>query len=748
MLKLKTLFSVLQLFVLTSICTYGCGIRPASNTMSDTTYAHTNDLIHSSSPYLQQHAHNPLDWMPWGEEAFEKAEREGKLVFISIGYSACHWCHVMEHDTFENEEAAEYINANFISIKVDREERPDVDQIYMNAVQLMTGRGGWPLNCIALPDGRPVFGGTYFPRARFIEILEGLVELKMNDSKKMEEYAERLSEGVASSDLLVAVDDGVARDAKGGPWPKTDRNKFGASIDSKVDSWRAQWDRNRGLSNGAPKFPLPTNLDFLLHYGVVRGDNDALSQVRLTLDMMSRGGIYDQAGGGFARYSTDSNWKIPHFEKMLYDNAQLLSTYAHAWQVFGESRYKEVCYGIIDFLNNELDDPSGGFRSALDADSDGEEGKYYVWTKDELADALSPSDFELAMVAYDIDGRSFWEHGNSVLMSWDSDEALSKKAGLSPDEFRNRLSSINKTLSYYRDGKDKNGKVEKGKDAREPRVKPGLDDKVLTSWTALTVSGLCATYRAFDDEEHIDRAVKAMNFILQTAKNSDGTLNHVYHSKVGSHINGFLEDYAFTIEACLNLYEATFDPRWLTEARELTLVSFDHFYDTETGVFWYTSANEKGLFARKQENDDSVIPASNSSMARNLFKLGRYDSRFDWIERSDRMLISAWENTGNIRRSTGWATALLWRSTPFYELAITAKTQKEMANLRLKVDKDFRPQIILAGGIDATGQPSWLEGKYTESGNPRFFVCQEGACKLPVETLSEVDNLLETRRGK
>ncbi|PCJ82699.1 MAG: thioredoxin domain-containing protein [Bacteroidetes bacterium] len=743
---MKGAFSILHLFVMTSVCTYGCGINPTSNTMSDisdTTYAHTNELIHSSSPYLQQHAHNPVNWMPWGDEAFEKAKKEDKLVFISIGYSACHWCHVMEHDTFENEEAAEYINAHFISIKVDREERPDVDQIYMNAVQLMTGRGGWPLNCIALPDGRPIFGGTFFPRKNFIERLEGLVDLKENDKQKMEEYAERLANGVASSELLIAVNDGLARDVKGGPWPRAESNKFGASIDSRVDAWRSQWDRHRGLSNGAPKFPLPTNIDFLLHYGIVRGDNDALSQVRLTLDMMSRGGIYDQAGGGFARYSTDSDWKIPHFEKMLYDNAQLLATYAHAWQVFGEERYKDVCYGIIDFLNNELDDPSGGFRSALDADSDGEEGKYYVWTKEELADALSPSDLELALLAYDIEGRSYWEHGKSVLMSWESDEELSKKASLTQSEFRNRLSSINKTLSYYRDGMEENGNK-----FRNPRVKPGLDDKVLTSWTALTVTGLCATYRAFNDEEHLERAIKAMNFILQNAKKSDGSLNHVYHSKNGSNINGFLEDYAFTIEACLHLYEATFDPHWLIEARELTLISFDQFYDSETGVFWYTAENDKGLFARKQENDDSVIPSSGSAMARNLFKLGRYDSRLDWIERSDRMLISVWENNENIRRASGWATLLLWRSSPFFELAISAKNYNEMNHLRIEVDSKFRPQIILAGGKKLKGQPSWLDGKYTNSGNPRIFVCQEGACKLPVETLSEVDNLLKVELGK
>ena len=733
---MRIIFSAVAISALSSFCSCGPLITPRTDIMNDTT--HTNALINSSSPYLQQHAKNPVDWMPWGNEAFEKAKSENKLIFISIGYSACHWCHVMEHETFENEDAAEFINKHFVSIKVDREERPDVDQIYMNAVQLMTRRGGWPLNCIALPDGRPIFGGTYFPRDRFIKQLESLVELKKSDPGKMEEYAENLTQGVISSDLIIADKDGLARDAEGRQWPKSERNKYGADIDSKVDSWRLQFDRQRGLSNGAPKFPIPTNLDFLLHYGTVRGDIDVLSQVQLTLDMMSRGGIYDQAGGGFARYSTDSDWKVPHFEKMLYDNAQLLSTYAHAWQSFKEPRYKDVCNGIIDFIFKELDDPSGGFRSALDADSDGVEGKYYVWTQKELAEILTYSDLDLVMIAYDIDGKSNWEHGNNILMKWDSDEVLAEKAGLSLSDFRSRLSSINSTLAFYRDGRDSSGKA-----SHEPRVKPGLDDKVLTSWTALTVSGLCASYRAFGEASHLSRAEEAMRFILKTARTSDGSLFHVYHSKVGSHIDGFLEDYSFTIAACLDLYEATFDPSWLKEARELTHVSFDKFYDTDTGLFWYTAENTDGLFARKQENDDSVIPSSGSAMARNLFRLGRYDSEFDWIERSDRMLISAWENSSNIRRATGWASVLLWRSSSFHELAISASNAEDIQKARKEIDSNFYPQIILAGGFNSPEQPKWLEGKYFESGPPRYFICQEGACKLPVESLKDVDNLLK-----
>ena len=342
--------------------------------MPDSTHKYTNDLAGSSSPYLKQHAHNPVDWMPWCDEAFERAEAENKLLFISIGYSACHWCHVMENETFENEEAATYINEHFISIKVDREERPDVDAVYMHAVQIMTGRGGWPLNCIALPDGRPIFGGTYFRTQPFVERLQSIISLKSTNPEKIEEYARKLSQGVAESDLISAP--------SGDPWNSSNKSTHRASLqkslDSKVDQWKISWDRKMGLTIGAPKFPLPTNLDFALHYGLVSDDQESLDQVRLTLHSMARGGIYDHLGGGFARYSTDHEWKVPHFEKMLYDNAQLLTTYSHAYSTFKDPTFKDVVLSTADFIATEFSDPSGGFRSALDADSEGVEGKHSV----------------------------------------------------------------------------------------------------------------------------------------------------------------------------------------------------------------------------------------------------------------------------------------------------------------------------------------------------------------------------------
>ena len=615
-------------------------------------HKHTNSLAYSSSPYLKQHAHNPVDWVPWSDTAFEKAEKEGKLVFISIGYSACHWCHVMEHQTFEDEFAAEFINEHFISIKVDREERPDVDAAYMHAVQIMTGRGGWPLNCIALPDGRPIFGGTYFPKDAFIDKLETIVSINERDSEKINDYATRIQQGVYESDLISADNDGISSDSAGGPWSLSHCIAISKSIDDKVNDWKTVWDRKMGLTQGSPKFPLPTNLDFLLHYGSVRNDQDTLSHIKLTLDSMSRGGIYDQIGGGFARYSTDSDWMIPHFEKMLYDNAQLLTTYSLAYQVFKDSYYKRIVFQTINFIFEEFSSTSGGFYSALDADSEGMEGKFYVWTPTELRMVLTPDEYKLANYAYDIEGKSRWEQGASILMKWQSDSVLAANLSLSVEEFRSRLDSINKKLKSH----------------RSLRIKPGLDDKVLISWTALTVSGLCNSFKAFGKISHLERAEQALNFILEECRSEKGGLYHSYHQDIDHRIDGFLEDYAFTIKACIDFYEASFNEKWLEKALELTYISLDEFYDDEHGFFWFNSMSGKQLFAKKQENQDDVIPASNSTMAENLFKIGKLMSKLDFIEKSDRMLLAAWADSKTIQRSSNWGISLLMLTQASIEL--------------------------------------------------------------------------------
>lgn len=688
-------------------------------------HKHTNSLANSSSPYLKQHAHNPVDWVPWSDDAFEKAEKEGKLLFISIGYSACHWCHVMEHQTFEDEDAAEFINEHFVSIKVDREERPDVDAAYMHAVQIMTGRGGWPLNCIALPDGRPIFGGTYFPKDAFIEKLGAIVSINERDPDKINDYATRLQQGVYESDLISAENDGISADCAGGPWPQSHCAAISKSIDDQVEDWKTSWDRQMGLTQGSPKFPLPTNLDFLLHYGSVRNDQDTLSHVRLTLDSMSRGGIYDQIGGGFARYSTDSDWMIPHFEKMLYDNAQLLTTYSHAYQAFKDPSYKRIVFQTINFIFEEFSSPSGGFYSALDADSEGIEGKFYVWTPAELQSVLTPDEYKLASYAYEVDVKSRWEHGTSVLMKWQSDSVLASNLNLSVDEFRSRLDSINEMLKSH----------------RSRRVKPGLDDKVLSSWTALTVSGLCNSFKAFGESAHLERAEQALNFILKECRTEKGGLYHSYHQETGHSIDGFLEDYAFTIKACLDFYEATFNEKWLENALELTQISLDEFYDEEHGTFWFTSKSGKPLFAKKQENDDSVIPASNSTMVENLFKIGKHLSRLDFIEKSDRMLLAAWGDSKSIQRASNWGISLLRRSSNFHEVLISSSCADKNLELKMELSGFFTPQILISGHTPSSKYPQWIkdvQAKNNTSDGVKIYLCKAGACNLPAYSVEEV----------
>ena len=479
-------------------CQHNPEIPGSSHTTmsSITSHPHTNALIHESSPYLVQHAHNPVDWRPWSEEAWEEARAQDKLVIVSIGYSACHWCHVMEHETFEDSAAAAFMNEHFINIKVDREERPDVDGVYMTAVQLMTQRGGWPLNAVCMPDGRPVYGGTYFPRERWLQALQSVLDTRTQDPERVEAYATQLTAGVQQAELV-----NVPPLEGSKAWGTSDA--FGPAdaqlLDDGIAQWKDNWDPKWGGNDRAPKFPIPTNLDFLLHYGTVREDRQALDHVLNTLLKMERGGIHDHIGGGFARYSVDEKWHVPHFEKMLYDNAQLAGTFARAYQALTDATpsdraaLKRAALGIVDFMQSEWSHPSGGFYSALDADSEGVEGKYYVWTAAELRAALNSEDFELIRTVYAIDEASRWTEeipDANVLMRWKSDEALARSLDRTDEALHLELTRIHVQLRTLRD----------------ERVAPGLDDKILTAWTALAASGLVATGTAFERPEDIERA--------------------------------------------------------------------------------------------------------------------------------------------------------------------------------------------------------------------------------------------------
>ncbi|MEM9022916.1 MAG: thioredoxin domain-containing protein, partial [Bacteroidota bacterium] len=496
MLPLRILPFYLLLFVACQgQSTNGSERANAANSMDTPTHAFTNRLVDETSPYLLQHAHNPVNWYPWGDEALDKAKAENKLLLISIGYSACHWCHVMEHESFEDTAVAAFMNEHFVCIKVDREERPDIDQIYMDAVQLLTQRGGWPLNCFALPDGKPFFGGTYFPKKQWLNVLDKVQEEYAQNPDKVTEYAERLTEGVQSTDLIAM-----------NPEPP----KFTwDGLQEAVRTWSENFDQEEGGPNRAPKFPLPNNYQFLLRYAHLTGDAALMDHVNLTLKKIAYGGIYDQVGGGFARYSTDELWKVPHFEKMLYDNGQLVSLYAEAYQATGDERYKRVVYETLAFVARELTADVGAFYSALDADSEGEEGKFYIWSKAELEELLG-SDYALVADYYNINQKGFWEHGNYILLRDRDDAAIAAEHELTTEALTERIERAKATLL----------------EARAKRVRPGLDDKSLTSWNAIMLKGYVDAYQVFREPRFLEAALRNARFLTEVQRREDGGLWH------------------------------------------------------------------------------------------------------------------------------------------------------------------------------------------------------------------------------
>ncbi len=657
---------------------------------------YTNKLINESSPYLLQHAHNPVEWYPWGDEAFEKAEKENKLVLISIGYSACHWCHVMEHESFEDSLTAEMMNKNFINIKVDREERPDVDQVYMNAVQLMTGSGGWPLNCFALPDGRPVYGGTYFPKDKWQQTLTSLQGLKENDPIKLEEYAKNLTAGIQQSELITRNED-----------PLETKVEF---LAQKVNEWSKYWDRKKGGPNRAPKFPLPNNYQFLLEYAFLSGDQESMDFVSTTLDQMARGGIYDQIGGGFARYSTDELWKAPHFEKMLYDNAQLVSLYSQAFTATQNPRYKKIVQETLAFIKRELTNKNGGFYSALDADSEGEEGKFYVWKKEELKEALTPEEFELAKEFYNLNNKGLWEHGNYILlMDENSDDMLTEDSTLG-----NKLELIKSKLLAR----------------RETRIRPGLDDKILTSWNMLMIEAYLDAYIALEDEQYLNVAEQQMKFIFTNLITEDEGLFHL-HKDGKSSINGYLEDYAFTISALLKMYQSTFDESYISQAESLMHYTVKHFLDEESGMFWFKSNKDEQLIAKKQENSDNVIPASNSVMAHNLFILSKLTYNQEFEKTGKQMLSNILPHIEYGQSYSNWLRLYLYETYPFYEIAATGKNFRA---LTIELRKTYIPNKLILGAEKKSDLPL-LENKFFEE--ETIFVCQNKTCQLPVKLVTD-----------
>jgi uncharacterized protein len=682
----------------------GCSNQTNSETMPEDSTKNANALINESSPYLLQHAYNPVDWMPWSDKAFEKATAEDKLVLVSIGYSSCHWCHVMEHESFENEEVATLMNERFICIKVDREERPDVDNIYMTAVQLMTGSGGWPLNCFTLPDGRPIFGGTYFPKNKWMEVLENLAEGYARDKETYIDYAEKLTEGVAQTEIISVAKEEI-------PFRRI-------MLDSMIMNWKPMFDKSKGGNRRAPKFPIPNNYEFMTDYGIHYGDDEVLAHVDLTLTKMARGGIYDQVGGGFARYSTDMDWKVPHFEKMLYDNGQLVSLYSKGYQRTKNLLYKEVVYQTIDWIKREMMTKESSFYSALDADSEGEEGKFYVWEKEELKNVLA-DDYDWVKDYYNVGPRGMWE-GNFILLREVSDEDFATEMQWSREDLRKKVDKVNSKLLK----------------AREKRIRPGLDDKSLTSWNAIMMIGLLDAYAAFGEKEFLDLAKGNAEWIEKYQLKDDGGLYHSYKEGV-SKIDGFLEDYAFVISASLKLYEATFDESYLTKADKLARYAIDHFFDDKSGMFFFTSASGDQLITRKMEINDNVIPASNSELARALFKLGSFYDNQDYKDKASQMLTNVYSDmAGYYSGYTNWGILAMNMTEPYFEVAVTgAGWEKKLAEM----NKRYLPNMILMGGQE--GELPLLEGKF--GNDPKIFVCVNKACMRPVEAVSDAISQME-----
>ena len=664
-----------------------------------------NDLVNETSPYLLQHAYNPVNWKAWNENTLKLAKEQNKLIVISIGYSSCHWCHVMEEESFENDSIAKIMNDSFINIKVDREERPDVDKVYMNAVQLMTGKGGWPLNCIALPDGKPVFGGTYFTKEQWSKILKDVSKLYKENPQKVEEYAQRVTEGIQTSELITLnKEEAVFKNEE---------------IIAAINLSTEQLDTINGGFKGAPKFPMPNTLDYLLRYQYHFNKPELFKYIKKSLTKMAYGGIYDQIGGGFSRYSVDNRWHIPHFEKMLYDNAQLVSVYSKAYLQDKNELYKSIVKETLDFVNDELNANNGAFYSSLDADSKNEnneleEGIFYTWTKQELKALIK--DYKLFANYYNVNTTGFWENDLYVLIRDQSVTEFAKKNKLTKDELKEKIADWKSILNV----------------ARNKRRKPNLDDKILTSWNALMLQGYVDAYKAFDQKEYLNKAVKIAEFILHNQLRSDGGLNRNFKDGKST-INGYAEDYATVIQAFISLHEVSLDEKWLIISKEIMEYAIIHFYDSTSGMFFYTSKEDPSLIARKTEVIDGVISSSNSIIGNSLFKLGHYFYDQKMIKISKQMLNNLKiEIIKNPMGYSNWLHLMTNFTQPFYEVAVVGKNANTITK---EFYKNYFPNILISASNKDSELPL-LEFKYID-GETLIYVCVNGTCKLPLADISK-----------
>jgi uncharacterized protein YyaL (SSP411 family) len=682
-----------------------------------------NHLINETSPYLLQHAHNPVDWYPWGDEAIRRAREEDKPMLVSIGYSACHWCHVMERESFEDPETAEIMNRHFINIKIDREERPDLDQIYMDAVQAIAGNGGWPLNVFLTPEAKPFYGGTYFPptnlhnRPSWKSVLQGMAIAFREKRKDVEEQATHLTNHIAGSAFGIK--------------PVVDVPAFKKEdLQEVYENLMKTADQVEGGFGQAPKFPQTFSIRFLLqhHYYNQSADSrpstvnrqpstdawssKALEQACLSLDKMIRGGIYYQLGGGFARYSTDNEWLAPHFEKMLYDNALLIIAMSEAFQYTGKAHYEKAIAETMDFIEKELSSPEGGFFSALDADSEGEEGKYYIWQKNEI-DRVLGADSDAFCRYYDVSERGNWEGKNILRIKYSASSPSAEKE----QEWKNKLRAV-----------------------RDQRVKPALDDKILLGWNALMIAACCKAFAALDNKSYLNRAILGIQFLEEKMQGSG--IHHFYHSyKNGkATIPAFLDDYAYLVDAYIQLQEVTGDTSYLMRAKRLTDWVIEHFSEEETGYFYYTHKDQDDVILRKREVYDGATPSGNAVMSANLLYLGIVFDLNEWKGRAINNVGGLKDLITKYPGSFGvWATLLNAVTYSMYEIVLAGDFSREK-HLEF-LAKPIPNRIFQLASVTLSELP--LLGNKPVQGPSQFFLCRNYSCQQPVTEVAELIGLLK-----
>ena len=684
-----------------------------------------NRLAEEQSPYLLQHKNNPVDWYAWGEEAFEAARQQDKPIFLSIGYSTCHWCHVMEEESFEDEEVAEVLNETFIPIKVDREERPDVDNIYMTVCQMMTGRGGWPLNVLLTPDRRPFYATTYLPKRGRMRRM-GVIELAERVSELWEDDRERLL-----SDAQEITDALQTQSADGDGAAPGDE-----ALDRAFDTLSNRFDEAKGGFGSQPKFPSPHNLLFLLRHWHRTGHDRALEMVTRQLDAMRIGGIFDHVGYGFHRYSTDRQWLLPHFEKMLYDQATLAMAYTEAYHVTGNETYERTAREIYRYVERDLISEEGAFYSAEDADSltdegEREEGAFYVWTVDEIRDVLPQDDAEMVIDVFNLrEGGNYADEstgqktGTNILHLQQPIREAARERGDDPDALAQRWERARRSLL----------------DARNrQRARPGLDDKVLTDWNGLMIAAMARSARVFDPSDEIEqRAVRAATFLLDTMRDDDGRLMHRYrHGDVA--IRAHLDDYAFLVWGLIELYQTTFDARWLGEAMCLTDEMIEHFHDDAAGAFFFTADDAEALITRQKEFYDGAMPSGNSAALLNLVRLSRLTGRTDYADRADALMQAVGtEVSSQPAGFTGLLTGVQTALTPSREIVISGDADDPRTNALLaEVRRRYLPGTVVLHRPDEddpliTSYAAFTEAQTPVDGRPAAYVCRDFACRRPV----------------